>query len=143
MSENTEKELYFPEECRYNNDHIWMQKADNGNIVCGITGYLCEITGDIISLDYKHNLLNMQVSSGDYVFSLESIKETVGVNSPLAGVIIAINENCLEDPSIICSDPYNEGWLFIISADDYYEFEDQMYPDEYASLVVREKQHSS
>ncbi len=138
MPENHEKSLNIPEEYRYNRDHIWMSRTGSGNIICGITKYLCGRTGEIISLEYKRNLINMQVSTGDSILSFESIRETVNVNSPLAGVIIDINDNCVDDPLLIRNDPYNEGWLFIISADDFYDFEDQMYFDEYESLVVRE-----
>lgn len=58
----------------------------------------------------------------------------------MAGTVIGINESCIESPDIINRDPYGEGWLFMIATDDVYEYEHQIQPDEYESIVIKEKE---
>lgn len=65
FSENTTK---APENYRYNEDHVWMEYSDTGYVKCGVTEYLCEKTGDIESIEYIRNILNMEVDAGEKIW---------------------------------------------------------------------------
>lgn len=138
MSDSIEHKINAPESFRYNDDHLWMEHFEYGFIKCGITEYLCNKTGEIISVEFVRNILNMEVNSGDTVLSIESLNDSVIIKTPISGIITDINQNCLDIPDLINNDPFGEGWLFIVSTDDIHDFELQMPHDEYEYLIIKE-----
>jgi len=141
MHDQTEHRIAVPDNFRYNDDHIWMEYTETGFFKCGITEYLCELTGEIINIDFIRNVLNMEVDSADPVLSVESLNDSIIIKAPLPGVITEINQNCIDTPDLINNDPYGEGWLFIIFSDNISDFEIQMQHDEYEYLVMKEKEN--
>lgn len=140
MNDIYENIIKVPENFRYNEDHIWMEYTDRGYIRCGVTEYLCEKMGEIISLEYTRNIRNMELNPGETVLVIESLKDSVSIRTPVAGTIVEINVNCVESPDIVNGDPYDEGWLFVISTDDIYDYEHQLQSDEYEYIVMKEKE---
>jgi glycine cleavage system H protein len=82
----------------------------------------------------------MSVNSGDAVLLVESLRDSLIIKAPFPGVIIDINKNCADTPDLLNNDPYGEGWLFLLSPDDVYDFELQMQSDEYEYMVIKEKE---
>ncbi len=130
----------LPGNYKYNEEHLWMEFFEPGLVRCGITEYLTVETGNIVFLEYIRNILNMKVYSGERILFFESLRNSIIIKAPFDGVIMEINNNCIESPEIINSDPYGEGWLFIISIDDYYEYERQLDSDEYYSITIITKE---
>ena len=59
--------------------------------------------------------------------------------SPVSGVVLTVNPQLEEHPSIINEDPYNEGWLIEVRLKDDSELEDLMDMDEYYHFVFKDK----
>ena len=74
--------------------------------------------GDIIAVD-------------DEISVVESVKAASDVYAPISGEVIAINEALEDDPEIINSDPYGEGWFFRMKPDNIADYEALMTADEY------------
>lgn len=142
MHKHFENILKFPENLKYNDEHIWMEYSTTGYIKCGITEYLCVITGEFINIEFVRNILNMQVNYGDPVLCAESLKDSLIIKAPFNGVIAEINMNCSDMPDLINADPYGEGWLFIIYTDSIHDIEQQMRNDEYEFIVNKEKENN-
>ena len=96
---------------RFHPDHIWLH---DGNV--GITEYAQEQMGDIIFLDLP--AIGTEVTQGEPCGTLESCKTLQNLVSPVGGIVTAINEAAVDEPEIVNTDPYFDGWLFTVEATD-------------------------
>lgn len=109
------------------NHHMWYQE-DDGIITIGINEEgLADIT-EITSLDIPPE--QEKVEPDMPIGTIETDDGPLDIYSPVDGVVIEVNANVLEDPSLIQEDNYEEGWLLRIEAtgeieDDEDEEEDE------------------
>lgn len=133
------EEYKILDELYYTKEHIWV-KIDNDIATIGITDYGQRQLGDIVFIDLPE--LEREVESGEVIASVESVKAISEIYSPVSGKIISINEDLSNDPSIINSDPYGDGWICDIQMKDLSEIEDLMTADDYRAYleVVEEEE---
>ena len=101
--------FYHPEEC-------WA-KEDRGLIWVGVTDFLQKTIGDVafVELPEPGEEVTRDGGSG----TLETIKTSIMLISPVGGKIREVNGELEENPQLINTDPYGEGWLFKIAAEDW------------------------
>lgn len=112
----------IPAELKYVASHEWLRLEEDGTITVGITDHAQDLLGDVVFVELPE--VGTTVAVDDEIAVVESVKAASDVYAPLSGEIIAINESLEDDPEIINSDPYGEGWFFKIkpeNADDYNE----------------------
>ena len=101
--------LYHPEEC-------WA-KEEGGTITVGVTDFLQKTVGDVAFLELPQ--AGIELSRGDEAGSMETIKATVALIFPLCGKILEVNPSLEENPPLINTDPYGEGWVFKVMPSDW------------------------
>jgi glycine cleavage system H protein len=74
------------------------------------------------------------IAGGDQAGVVESVKAASDIYSPLSGEVLAVNESLEDEPELVNSDPYNDGWFFRLQPDDLSELEGLMSADEYQSM---------
>jgi len=117
---------------RFSEDHLWvLEMGDTARI--GLSDYAQEQLGEILTVALPEN--GKFVEQGGAVGEAESQKTVVELVSPLSGAIRAINENVVEDPSMINVDPYGKGWLVEVEIADPEELEQLMNFDEYELFI--------
>lgn len=116
----------------YSKEHIWV-KIEGDVATIGITDYGQHQLGDIVFIDLPEN--GREVESGEVIASVESIKAISEIYAPLTGKIISINEDLANDPSVINSDPYGDGWICDIQMKDPSEVEDLMTAEDYRAYL--------
>ncbi len=95
------------------NHHMWYQE-DDGIITIGINEEgLADIT-EITSLDLPPE--QEKVEPDVAIGTIETDDGPLDIFSPVEGVVIEVNANVLDDPSVIQEDSYEEGWLLRIEA---------------------------
>ena len=95
------------------NHHMWYQE-DDGIITIGINEEgLADIT-EITSLDLPPE--QEKVEPDVAIGTIETDDGPLDIYSPVEGVVIEVNANVLDDPSVIQDDSYEEGWLLRIEA---------------------------
>ncbi len=97
-----------PRDCRFAESHEWFHQ-DGDVITVGITHYAADEFTDITYVEMKPT--GSGVSPGDSVGEVESVKTTADVYSAVEGEIVQVNQAVTDDPSLVNSDPYGEGWL--------------------------------
>lgn len=97
----------FPAHLRYTADHEWV----DGSVpaVIGITDTATEALGDIVYLELPS--VGSQVTAGEVFGEVESTKSVSELYSPVSGTVVEVNQAAVDDPSLVSSDPYGEGWL--------------------------------
>ncbi|MBN1363378.1 MAG: glycine cleavage system protein GcvH [Syntrophaceae bacterium] len=126
----------FPEDIIYSCEHIWV-KVDGNMATIGITDYAQERLGDILSVEFIEN--DTYVERDETFGSIESVKEVVDLISPVSGTIIVINEDILDDVSVINRDPYDTGWLVVIEMDNLEQLQDLLAASNYHDFITQEE----
>lgn len=93
---------------KYTSEHEWL-KLENGNVaVIGITAYAQDALGDLVFVELPE--IGRKVNKGDDFAVVESVKTAAEVYSPVAGEIVAVNDNLSSDPELI-KKSLEEGWI--------------------------------
>lgn len=124
----------IPEGFQYTEEHEYVREAETeGEFLIGITDYAQGELGDVVFVELP--------SPGDAfekmeVFgTIEAVKAVSDLYCPISGEVVAVNETLDEDPALVNSDPYGEGWMIRIRATDLSELDDLITPEAYASLI--------
>jgi len=124
---------YVPSELKFTNTHEWVRPEGDGVFTVGITDHAQSMLGDMVFVDVPD--LDTDTEAGEDCAVAESVKAATDVYAPLTGVVIAVNEDLENSPELVNSDPYGDGWLFQIKAEDEGEFEDLLDAESYQDLV--------
>jgi glycine cleavage system H protein len=126
------REFKILDELYYTKEHIWV-KIENDVATIGITDYAQSQLGDAVFIELPE--VGREVESGEVIATVESIKAVSEIYSPLTGKIISINEDLANEPSLLNSDPYGDGWICDIQIKDLTEIEDLMTADDYRAYL--------
>ena len=104
-----------PEELRYTQEHEWA-RVDGLRFTVGITDYAQDALGDVVYIDLPAN--GTRVEQGQPFGEVESTKSVSDLYAPVSGTIVERNESLESQPELVNSDPYGDGWMVVIEADD-------------------------
>ncbi len=101
---------------RYNAEGLWA-RWDGKQVLIGISDYLRQRSGDVAFAELSSK--DSEVTVGDEVAVIETIKVNISLTSPASGKITAVNEALSESPELINQDPYDKGWLLVLDPVDW------------------------
>ena len=99
-----------PANLRYAKSHEWVRSESDGTLTVGITDHAQELLGDLVFVETPEVGAGLEVGAACAV--VESVKAASDVYAPVAGEVVAVNEQLADSPELVNSDPYGEGWLF-------------------------------
>ncbi|MGQ0384845.1 MAG: glycine cleavage system protein GcvH [Gammaproteobacteria bacterium] len=99
----------IPADLRFTKSHEWLRTLPDGSVEVGITDHAQHSLGDLVFVDVPQ--AGRQLAAGDAFAVVESVKAASDVYSPLAGEIVAGNEELATRPELINQDPYGQGWI--------------------------------
>ena len=106
----------LPNDLKYTESHEWVKRKDDGMLVIGVTDHAQHLLGDMVFVELPET--GITVNAGDECGVLESVKAASDLYSPVAGEIVEVNEALVDSPATINSDPFGEGWIFILKPND-------------------------
>ncbi|KQZ83432.1 glycine cleavage system protein H [Microbacterium sp. Root166] len=99
---------------KYTAEHEWI--ALEGDVATvGITDYAAEKLGDVVFVELP--AAGSTVTAGDVCGEIESTKSVGELYAPLTGEVVAVNDAAVDDPSLVNSEPFGEGWLIKLTVD--------------------------
>ena len=110
-----------PSNLKFLDSHEWARVEDDGTVTVGISDHAQELLGDIVFVELPE--VGKEISQSSDIAIVESVKAASDVYSPLSGEVIEINEALNDNPEIINSSPYEDGWFFKIKPQDISEME--------------------
>jgi len=125
--------MNFPKELKYTKDHEWVKIIDNIATV-GVTDFAQSELGEIVYVELE--LINVSIEIGDVFGSVEAVKTVSDLYMPISGKIIELNEKLEDDPELVNTDPYGEGWMIKIEISDKEELKPLMDAAAYKKLVA-------
>jgi glycine cleavage system H protein len=122
----------FPDELKYSKEHVWV-RVEGGSAVIGITDFAQEELGAISGLELPEE--GDEVEQDDSVGSIEARKTVADIYAPFSGVVVSVNQEVLDTPTLLNDDPYDGGWLVEVTLHDGDELKGLMSADDYAEYV--------
>jgi glycine cleavage system H protein len=126
----------IPTELKYSKSHEWVRVEDDGTLTVGITDHAQGLLGDMVFVELPE--VEAAFASAEECAVVESVKAASDVYCPVAGEVIAINEELADAPETINQDPYGDGWMFKLQPEDEGEAGELMDADAYAEHVASE-----
>ncbi len=120
--------LKYDPNLKYAETDEWARVEDDDIVVVGISDYAQDALSDIVYVELPE--IGTEVSAGEVVGTVESVKAAADINSPVSGEIIEVNEALDDSPEIINEDPYG-AWIFKVKANDLSELDNLMDADAY------------
>ncbi len=105
----TKSYLYHPEEC-------WA-KEENGLIRVGVTDFLQKTVGDVAFFTLPS--AGKEIEMGGFAGTMETIKTTIDLVSPVGGTIREVNPALEDNPQLVNLDPYGEGWVMKVAPSNW------------------------
>lgn len=107
--------MNIPNELKYTKDHEWV-KIQGDEVTIGITDFAQQELGDIVfvDVDTEGETLDEQEVFG----SIEAVKTVSDLFMPVSGEIIEFNAKLEDEPELINTDPYGEGWIIKVKISD-------------------------
>jgi len=120
----------------YSEEHEWV-KVEGNIATIGITDYAQDALGDIVFVELPN--VDDEFTQMDEIGVLESVKTVSNIYIPLSGRIVEVNDAAIEDPALINSSPYDEGWLVKIEMYEKSELDDLNSSEEYEEMLGEEE----
>lgn len=124
------------DELKYFSTHEWASLDDTDIVTVGITDYAQDSLGDVVYVDMPE--LDAEVSQGEQVSVVESVKTASDIYAPVSGKIVEINETLEDAPETVNSSPFDDGWFFKIKVSDISELDDALDKNAYQELIESE-----
>ena len=120
--------MHHPEDLKYAKTHEWV-KLEEGLIVTGISDHAQDALGDLVYVEAPE--VGSQVTVGQVVGVVESVKTASDIHAPVTGEVIAVNQILMDDPETVNTDPYHAGWIYKIKPAELSELDDLMSASDY------------
>jgi glycine cleavage system H protein len=100
---------HIPADRQYTRSHEWVRQLADGNVEIGISDHAQAALGDLVFVELPEP--GRTLKEGEACAVVESVKAASDVYAPLAGTVLAINEQLKGSPELVNSDPYGSGWM--------------------------------
>src|SRR5437773_4375109 len=127
----------IPEDLHYSKDHEWV-RADSDVATIGITDYAQNSLGDVVYLELPK--AGEEFTTNESFGSVESVKAVSEVFTPVAGVVVEINEQLNDTPEKVNTDPYGEGWMIKVRMTSPAEVDSLLTAAEYEDFTKAESE---
>ena len=125
--------MEFPKELKYSKDHEWL-RVEGNNAYIGITEFAQGELGDIVFIDVDTE--GEELEKEEVFGSVEAVKTVSDLFMPINGEVLEFNNKLEDEPELINSDPYGDGWIIKVSVSDASELDTLLEADAYKELVV-------
>jgi glycine cleavage system H protein len=126
--------MNVPENLQYAPTHEWL-RLDGAEAAVGITDHAQAELTDVVYVELPK--VGAQVTAGQQVCVVESVKAASDIYSPISGTIMAANDALSSNPALINTDPYGDGWIFKIKVEAGEEIEELKSPVQYREQIGR------
>jgi len=106
---------HVPAELKYTKSHEWIRVEADGTLTIGVTDHAQEALGDVVFLELPE--AGRSVAAGQACAVIESVKAASDIYAPVAGEIVAANEEIVDAPEAVNTDAY-AAWLFKMKPDN-------------------------
>lgn len=124
--------MNIPADLKYTKDHEWV-KIEGDTVTIGITDFAQSELGDIVYVEVE--TVDETLDIEEVFGTVEAVKTVSDLFLPLSGEITAFNETLEDEPELVNSDPYGNGWMIKLKYNDESQLEGLLSADDYKALI--------
>ena len=121
--------MKYPQDLKYQKTDEWVKIVD-GVAIIGISDYAQDAVSDVVYVEFEIDP-DDEVSFGDSIGTIESVKAAAEVHFPVSGTVLEVNEDIVDAPETLIKSPYEDGWLVKVQVTDESELDDLMDAEAY------------
>lgn len=114
--------------------HTWAREEDDGEVTIGLTDYAQEQLSDLTFVELLPDTGEYVKEDGE-IATVESVRATNEVYSPIAGTVTAVNGDLADQPELVNSDPFGKGWLIRLRPDNPEDLRNLLDADAYEEIL--------
>ena len=122
----------IPGDLKFLSSHEWARVESDGTITIGISDHAQDLLGDIVFVELPE--IGQSVDAENDTAIVESVKAASDIYSPLSGEVIEVNSLLEDQPEIINSSPYEDGWFYKLTPSDLGELNNLLSPEDYSEV---------
>ncbi len=122
----------IPGDLKFLSSHEWARVESDGTITIGISDHAQDLLGDIVFVELPE--VGQSVDAESDAAIVESVKAASDIYSPLSGEVIKVNALLEDQPEIINSSPYKDGWIYKLTPADMSELDNLLSPEGYSDV---------
>ena len=123
-----------PSDLKFLDSHEWI-KVDENTVIVGISDHAQNELGEVVFVELP--AIGDEFVSGDEAAVVESVKAASEVYTPISGEVIEVNDALEENPELVNTSPYEDGWFFKLKVSDENlgSIDSLMTAEEYSSML--------
>ena len=125
--------MNIPENLKYTKDHEWI-KIDSDIATIGITSFAQSELGDIVFIDIDTE--GEELEKEEVFGTIEAVKTVSDLFMPVSGEVTDFNQVLEDNPELINTDPYGDGWIIKVCISDISNLDELLSSDEYKNLIL-------
>lgn len=125
--------MSIPNDLRYRKSHEWVRVNDDETITVGITEFAQEQLGDVVFAETPE--IDLECEASQAIAVVESVKAASDIYAPVDGKVIDTNPALADNPELINSSPYEEGWLYKMQPANLDDVEQLLDADGYKAVT--------
>ncbi len=125
----------FPEDVRYSEEHEWA-RVDGEEATVGITEFAQDELGDVVYVELP--AVGAEIEANSTFGVIESVKAVSDLFAPVSGKVIEVNEALKDQPELVNSDPYDDGWMLVIKMSNPKDYDNLLTAEAYRKHVEKE-----
>ncbi len=100
---------------KFTEEHEWLE-IEGDLLVVGITEHASTQLGDVVFVELPE--VGREVEKGEEIVVIESVKAASDISAPVDGEIVEVNQDIVDNPSLVNEDPLGAAWFFKIKVED-------------------------
>ena len=122
----------IPGDLKFLSSHEWTRVESDGTVTVGISDHAQDLLGDIVFVELPE--LGQSIDAESDAAIVESVKAASDVYSPLSGEVVQVNSLLEDQPEVINSSPYEDGWFYKLKPTDMDELKNLLSPEDYSEV---------
>lgn len=123
-----------PKDLKYAESHEWTLDNGDGTVTVGITEFAQEALGDVVFIEMPD--VGTGLDAGDTFGVVESVKAASDLYAPVTGEVIEVNSDLEDEPEIINTSPFEDGWIMKIKMEDSSELDNLLDAAGYNDVIT-------
>jgi glycine cleavage system H protein len=121
-----------PSDLKYAKSHEWI-RVTGDSVTVGITDHAQHELTDVVFVELPD--VGKIVKAGEACAVVESVKTASDIYSPVSGEILEVNKAVSENPALVNTEPYGNGWLYRIKLNNPGELSSMLSPEQYTAQI--------
>ncbi len=125
--------MNFPKDLKYTKEHEWIRDNGDGTVTIGITDFAQSELGDIVFVELEPE--GSEFVKDEVFGTVEAVKTVSELFCPISGEVVEINALLEDDPELVNTDPYGDGWMIKLKVNDPSELDSLLSPEGYQDMI--------